>query len=832
MKKTIVSIVSLIVVLFSSCTGQEVENGVPLSLAIERKQNISDLQYDLRFDIPQDVTQDVEGKETVRCTLARRADLILDFREDARKIHSVWANGKKCPVVSKNEHLVIPERFLKKGLNRVEIEFTAGRQSLNRREDYLYTLFVPDRARTVFPCFDQPDLKASFTLELEVPEHWKAVSNNVLEEEHLKAVSNNVLKEEHLKKVSDGQPVKELEGESERNITGGRKILRFKPTRPLPTYLFAFAAGEFEYQYFPEQGIGAYHRESDSAKIAQLPDIAHQVEFAIKWQEDFTGIPYPFEKYDFVVLPGFQFGGMEHAGATFYNDTRLFLPANPTPDERLRQTELIAHETSHMWFGDAVTMEWFNDVWTKEVFANYFAAQITAPLYPDLNHELNFLKTYKAAAIAQDRTQGRTSIRQELDNMCNAGLIYNSIIYNKAPVMMRRMVEIMGEDAFREGIRKYVRKYLYGNATWDDLIEILSAQTDADLRSFSREWVDSEMWPHFRATSFRDGLDSRKYGFIELDNEQIDSLMAYFPSVRDALPRQAALMNLYENFCAGNIGNGKWMDFLIESLRTETDQLAASSMISYLAEPMLRYLCGNSEYSVNQRNIDYSANREASLWEMVDRHPLASVRTQILRLLMKNGSTEQGTERFLEMWEKGQDERLSETDFMTLAYELAVRLPQKADSLIAVQRARLSDPDRIRQFDFISRAVRTKDGRICRKDGTTCGKDGRDALFESLADADNRRIEPWVLSVLYYLNHPLRDEESVKYIRPALDLLPEIQRTGDIFFPGNWCMQLLAGHRSEAALNEVRKYLDDNPDLHPLLRKKILQAMFFLERAN
>ena len=255
-------------------------------------------------------------------------------------------------------------------------------------------------------------------------------------------------------------------------------------------------------------------------------------------------------------------------------------------------------------------------------------------------------------------------------------------------------------------------------------------------------------------------------------------------------------------------------------------------MISYLAEPMLRYLCGNSEYSVNQRNIDYSANREVSLWEMADRHPLASVRTQILRLLMKNGSTEHGTERFLEMWEKGQDERLSETDFMTLAYELAIRLPQKADSLIAVQRTRLADSDRIRQFDFISRAVRTKDGKICRKDGTTCGKDGRDALFESLSEANNRRIEPWVLSVLYYLNHPLRAEESVKYIRPALDLLPEIQRTGDIFFPGNWCMQLLAGHRSEAALNEVRKYLDDNPDLHPLLRKKILQAMFFLERAN
>ena len=132
-------------------------------------------------------------------------------------------------------------------------------------------------------------------------------------------------------------------------------------------------------------------------------------------------MPYPFAKYDFVVLPGFQFGGMEHAGATFYNDTRLFLSANPTPDEILRRIELIAHETAHMWFGDAVTMKWFNDVWTKEVFANYFAAAITEPLFPEANHELNFLRTYKAAAMAQDRTEGRTAIRQSLDNMNNAG---------------------------------------------------------------------------------------------------------------------------------------------------------------------------------------------------------------------------------------------------------------------------------------------------------------------------------------------------------------------------------------------------------------------------
>ena len=121
----------------------------------------------------------------------------------------------------------------------------------------------------------------------------------------------------------------------------------------------------------------------------------------------------------------------------------MFLSENPTPDEELRRTQLIAHETAHMWFGDLVTMNWFDDVWTKEVFANYFAALITEPLFPQVNHQLNWMKTYTAASLSEDRTPGTTAIRQPLDNLQNAGLIYGQIIYNKAPVMMVKLVESM-----------------------------------------------------------------------------------------------------------------------------------------------------------------------------------------------------------------------------------------------------------------------------------------------------------------------------------------------------------------------------------------------------
>ena len=186
---------------------------------------------------------------------------------------------------------------------------------------------------------------------------------------------------------------------------------------------------------------------------------------SLRWLEDYTGVPYPFAKYDFIILPGFQYGGMDHTAPPLYNDNQMFLSEHPTPDEELRRTELIAHETAHMWFGDLVTMNWFDDVWTKEVFANYFAACISEPLYPEINHQLNRIKTFTASSLSEDRTPGTTSIRQPLDNLRNAGLIYGQIIYNKAPVMMIKLVELMGKDKFREGIREYLNTYAYSSAT-------------------------------------------------------------------------------------------------------------------------------------------------------------------------------------------------------------------------------------------------------------------------------------------------------------------------------------------------------------------------------
>ena len=809
--------------LLTSCkvdSDRRYDEGVSVELAQWRKTTIAHLRYGLQFNIPELRSEAVEGEACICFVLTERQEVVLDFRESAERIREVRVNGLACDYNFVNEHIIIPRRYTHKGENSVEIVFTAGDQSLNRNDEYLYTLLVPDRARTVFPCFEQPNLKAEFTLQLEVPEAWEAVSNTDVEAMH---------------------------------VVDGRKLIAFKPTEPLSTYLFSFVAGKLQRVEFQdgERTIAAYHREVDARKVAQLGVIFEQVASSLHWLEEYTGIAYPFAKYSLIILPGFQYGGMEHTGATLYNDTRMFLSEHPTLDEVLSRTELIAHETAHMWFGDYVTMEWFDDVWTKEVFANYFAARITEPLFPEVNHALNAIKNYTASALSEDRTPGTNAIRQELDNLRNAGLIYGNIIYNKAPVMMRKLVEIMGEAAFREGIQEYLITFAYGNATWDNLIEILDARCEDDLKAFSDVWVHckgmpyitfseregmldivqhdplerSLVWPQRFAVSFvGDGwvreeevnlsaermslpipegtqailpnTDGRGYGLFIPTSETMAWLLAHWHEVTDDTARQSLLMTLHENYQARLLGAQAWMQALLMGLAEERNELVASTLCSYLGDPL--------------REVG-TAEVEAMLWQWAELHPLASCRLQLMRSLISHARTPKTIEQLYMLWEQKSHSLLSERDYTNLAYELALHMPGRYEAIIETQRSRIVNPDRIREFDFVAQTLIPDTMAM-------------DSLFAALLKADNRRIEPWAEKALTYLNHPLREKYAVKYIRPGLEVLQEVQRTGDIFFPKKWARALLRHHHSDEARHEVEVFFAEHPDYPELLKNKILQV--------
>ena len=267
----------MLLCLASAAYGQTEESGVSYALALQRHARISQLLYHLSFDIPAEKNEKIAGTETILFQLNDiKEDLQLDFRQDTSHVQSVTVNGHPAAVNLQSEHLVIDKKILLKGRNRISIHFIAGNESLNRNNDYLYALFVPARARTVFPCFDQPDLKANFILTLTVPADWAVLANA--------SIKDSI-------------------------VAAEKTTYHFNASDKLPTYLFSFTAGK--YAVANKFGMRFFYRETDTAKIRLSVDsvfIAHRD--AIHFLEGWTGIKFPFQKIGFAGIPSFQFGGM------------------------------------------------------------------------------------------------------------------------------------------------------------------------------------------------------------------------------------------------------------------------------------------------------------------------------------------------------------------------------------------------------------------------------------------------------------------------------------------------------------------------------------------
>src|SRR3954462_3603066 len=484
------------------------ELGVSETLARERAARVSNLRYDLAFTVPSARSEAVSGRALIRFALSSAAEpLVLDYQPDKNGfLRRVEVNGKETQVRQVNGHIIVAAAGLQAGENHVALEFNAGDVPLNRSDDFLYTIFVPARAHQAFPCFDQPDLKARWSLALDVPEGWQALGNGA---------------------------------EISRETIEGRTRVRFSGTQPVSTYLFAFAAGKFSIETAERNGrtFRMFHRETDAAKVARNREAIFDLHAgALAWLENYTGIPYPFGKFDFLLVPAFQFGGMEHPGAIFYNASGLMLDESATQDQMLGRASVISHETAHMWFGDLVTMRWFTDVWMKEVFANFLAAKIVNPSFPRINHELRFLYAYYPPAYDVDRTEGTNAIRQPLANLNEAGTLYGNIIYDKAPIVMRQLETLVGADAFRAGLREYLTRFSFANATWAELIQILDDRTPEDLAAWSRAWVDMDRRPIItaristaagRITSLSLTQRDADTGRALLWNQQLDVALGY-----------------------------------------------------------------------------------------------------------------------------------------------------------------------------------------------------------------------------------------------------------------------------------------------------------------
>ncbi|KIC03894.1 peptidase M1 [Flavobacterium sp. JRM] len=840
-------------VLTSICWSQSVkkkefilEKGVSEELAIFRKQQISDVTYELSFAIPDKKDQQIVSKLAVEFKLLDLSrPLYLDFNEKSQNLKSILVNGKNVAIVHEKEHIVISEKSLVKGNNKVEISFIAGDLSLNRNDDFLYTLLVPDRASTLFPCFDQPDIKATYVLSLTVPKDWAVLAGASVEE-----------------KIDKGETVTYKFGKSDK----------------MSTYLFSFVAGQFKKVTENPGGNRAMtmlYRENNPDKIKASTDTIFNLhQQSLGFLEQYTQYPFPFQKLDFASIPVFQYGGMEHVGAIQYKESSLFLDNSATDSEKLNRAKLIAHETAHMWFGDLVTMKWFDDVWMKEVFANFMADKIMNPIFPKVNHGLQFLTAHYPSAYDEDRSAGTHPIKQKLANLKNAGSLYGSIIYNKAPIMMRQLEASMGEEAFKKGIQKYIEKYANDNANWENLVEILDAESPLDIKKWSDVWVNksgrliltahieydsgnriqrfeinqqaedksNNLWPQLFDIGlvYPDGVKVIKvavkdkitkvdgilglakpmtiiynynglgYGVFPVDVNNLD-----FTTINDEVARAYSYINLYENMLAGTVAPAKTFDACLEGIKVEQNELVIKILSSQLNTIFWKFL-GDKQQIVNQQKL------EEVVYSRLQMDLPKNIKKTLFGLFSSIAYSDSGKEKLYRIWSKEEvitNLKLNEDDYTSMAMNLAIFKHQKADEILSKTRAEISNPDKQKRFDFLLPSLSKEDAV-------------RGAFMMSLKDEKNREKESWVSVALANVHHPLRQESAQKYIRFSLDLVSEIQRTGDIFFPKDWLNNTIGKYSSKYAFDEVQRFLKENPNFSPILKRKLLQSTDGLYRAQ
>ena len=799
-----------------STHAQMLSKGVSKELADHRKVNIGNVVYDLTFNIPSNLSHKVTGTAIISFDLKEQEDLILDFQGEFSGTAYVYygkKNNKRrsFEALYEDEHIIIPMRQLQAGKNKIELNFTCQDKALNRNKDYVYTLFVPDLARSVFPCFDQPDLRAVFVTTLHTPSGWKTMT------------SDNSCQ--------------------------------------LPTYLYSFVAGNFQEKTGTRNGrlMRALYRETDPAKVAQLDKVFDETSQALKWMEGYTSIACPFKEYGMVILPNYQFGGMEHPGAIQLSDRRIFLEKNATQEEELYRTELIAHEIAHLWFGDLVSLKWFGDVWTKEVLANFMASKITRRQYKGIDHDLNFLKTFQNAAIAIDRTDGTHAIAQELNNLNHASLLYDNIIYDKAPVMMRMMEQVMGAPAMQNGLNRFLIDHQFDNASWDDLIKALDKTApSAGVKKFSDIWVKQKGMPNIH-TSYKDGqivvtqsdplhrgifwpqqfevkviydltesqtltVDMQKptmtfkvpgrpsyiipnsngkgYGRFTLDDNYTRQMPKRLITTRNDLNRYALLQVIHDNYLMGKISPSYFSELYRLMVKERNPQIMSTAI-----EHMFKIL--------EDVNVDQRAALELCMMDLLNENRTNECHQYIIRKMSTCVSSPEVLDQIESIWRNHNDPLLNEHDYMEMAYRLAIMHPQQWQEILSTQRARLTTDDLKNEFDYVCRA--------CNPDGNQ-----RLQLFNDLLRPENRQKEPWAIAMLRLLNSDVFEPQSNGYIESSLKSLEYIQQTSDIFFPSKWMKALMSGHKSREAAQAIDSFIKATPNYPSNLKNIVLEASWIL----
>ena len=492
----------------------------------------------------------------------------------------------------------------------LEAEYSKSGEGLQRSVDpadgeiYLYSQGETAHIRNMFACFDQPSLKATFTLTVTTPGHWQAVSNNPVES-----------------KTTKGELVE----------------WKFTTTPRIATYLDALIAGPYSsvhdvYKGAKEIPLGIYCRKS-MMQYLDPEDIFLITKQGFEYFEKVFGLAYPFEKYDQIAVVDFNFGAMENAGAVTFREDVLVFRSHMPEKAYLSRANTILHEMAHMWFGDMVTMFWWDDLWLNESFAEWssYLALSESTRFKGAWTEFNSAR--KNWAYRQDQLSSTHPIIADMVDMEAVNANFDGITYSKGASVLHQLVAHVGRPQFIQGLQKYFAKHAWGNTTLNDLLVELEAASGRKLDTWVHTWLQTAGVNTLRPQLEMDG---ENYKSVVISQE-----VPLVPAGSKELRPHRLAVGLYD--ISG--------DSLNLRKSVELDVVGASTVVTELAGEKVADLL-----LINDRDLSYAKLR-------FDDRSIATLKKYLGRL---NDPLARALS-WAAIWDMHRDAQISSADFIEIA---------------------------------------------------------------------------------------------------------------------------------------------------------------------
>jgi len=400
------------------------------------------------------------------------------------------------------------KNIINKGLHMLEIKYDgtlgdvmdgfyrSSYKDANNETIYLATTqFESTGARMAFPCFDEPLFKATFDIIITTDKKYTILSNNT---------------------------------EKEIIVDGNKKTVLFNTSPKMSTYLVAFIIGHFDYvetyldnpHFHNKKRIRVYKTSKTNDSKENLSYGLDMATKGLKWLIDWFKIDYPLDKVDLIGIPDFSSGAMENWGLITFRETQLLVEKDISLDEKQSIAQTICHELAHQWFGNLVTMKWWDYLWLNESMATYFGWRIVNDLHPEWNLRAKFVDEEFVAALELDSLDSSHPIEAHITNVNEIQTIFDAISYNKGSCVIRYLIEYLGENNFRNGMRRYINSHLFSNASSSDLwvsFKSFKSLKQTNINEMMDVWIKQKGYPYLKVQTLNGKTVIKQQKFTKLN---------------------------------------------------------------------------------------------------------------------------------------------------------------------------------------------------------------------------------------------------------------------------------------------------------------------------